>query len=102
MILKIIFILYRISIYLKNCVCLQINGAAFTPNNMMVTGGDDGSVRVWSLKNKEQALQFQVIDQVRRHVLIITFLKWFGMLTYECYNSLEIPVSIFYVSRFNF
>ncbi|CAL1536659.1 unnamed protein product [Lymnaea stagnalis] len=41
----------------------KINGVAFTMNNLLMSGGDDGSVRVWSLKNREQALQFQVLDQ---------------------------------------
>ncbi|BFZ03507.1 hypothetical protein BsWGS_06545 [Bradybaena similaris] len=41
----------------------KINGVAFLPNNMMLTGGDDGSVRVWSLENREQAIQFQVQEQ---------------------------------------
>lgn len=32
----------------------------------MATGSEDGSLRVWVLQNKEQALQFQVKDQVRK------------------------------------
>ncbi|RUS75529.1 hypothetical protein EGW08_016719, partial [Elysia chlorotica] len=41
----------------------KINGVLFGANNLLLSGGDDGSLRVWSMKNREQALQFQVIDQ---------------------------------------
>lgn len=41
----------------------KINGVLFTEKNLLLSGGDDGSVRVWSTKNREQALQFQVLEQ---------------------------------------
>ncbi|GFO23377.1 WD repeat-containing protein 90-like [Plakobranchus ocellatus] len=53
----------RTSIRLVSGHRSKINGAVFTENNLLLSGGDDGSVRVWSTKNREQALQFQVLDQ---------------------------------------
>ena len=39
----------------------------------MATSSTDGSVRVWVLRNKEQALQFQVKDQVWLYLFIAVF-----------------------------
>ncbi|ESO96709.1 hypothetical protein LOTGIDRAFT_147184, partial [Lottia gigantea] len=41
----------------------KINGMSICNNGLLATGGDDGSVRVLTIKDREQALQFQVLDQ---------------------------------------
>ena len=33
--------------------------------DLLATCSDDGSLRVWSVKDREQTLQFQVMQQVR-------------------------------------
>ncbi|XP_025111591.1 WD repeat-containing protein 90-like isoform X3 [Pomacea canaliculata] len=41
----------------------KVTAIAMTTGGLMATGSEDGSLRVWVLQNKEQALQFQVKDQ---------------------------------------
>lgn len=46
---------------------LQVNEVVFSPSEShCATGGDDGSVRVWSLASIELVIQFQVLNQVLR------------------------------------
>ncbi|KAH9513092.1 WD repeat-containing protein 90 [Bulinus truncatus] len=53
----------RTSIMLVSGHMNKINSVIFAPNNLMISGGDDGSVRIWSLKNREPVLQFKVVNQ---------------------------------------
>ena len=51
----------------------QVTGLSMAPEGLMATSSTDGSVRVWVLRNKEQALQFQVKDQVWLYLFIAVF-----------------------------
>jgi len=42
----------------------QVNGLSLCNNELLASCADDGSLRLWALKDREQALQFQVKDQV--------------------------------------
>ena len=53
--------------------CFQVTGLSMAPEGLMATSSTDGSVRVWVLRNKEQALQFQVKDQVWLYLFIAVF-----------------------------
>lgn len=45
--------------------CLtQVNGIEMCTEELFASCSDDGSVRIWSIKEREQTLQFQVMDQV--------------------------------------
>ena len=46
------------------CCLLQINSLAMSEDEFFASCADDGSLRVWSVKDREQTLQFQVVDQV--------------------------------------
>ncbi|KAK7112108.1 WD repeat-containing protein 90-like isoform X2 [Littorina saxatilis] len=54
----------RTSIRLISGHSKPVTGISMAPAGLMATSCEDGSVRVWVLRNKEQALQFQVKDQV--------------------------------------
>ena len=43
---------------------LQVNAIALDEDQFFATCSDDGSLRVWSVEDREQTLQFQVIEQV--------------------------------------
>ena len=51
----------------------QVTGLSMAPEGVMATSSTDGSVRVWVLRNKEQALQFQVKDQVWLYLFVAVF-----------------------------
>ncbi|CAH1794798.1 unnamed protein product [Owenia fusiformis] len=53
----------RTSIRLVSGHSQKVNGVAMCTAPYMATCCDDGSLRVWGLKEREQTLQFQVIDQ---------------------------------------
>ncbi|KAL8597433.1 hypothetical protein ACOMHN_050931 [Nucella lapillus] len=55
--------LERTSIRLISGHSKQVTGISMAPGGLMATSSTDGSVRVWVLRNKEQALQFQVKGQ---------------------------------------
>ena len=55
------------------CFTFQVTGLSMAPEGLMATSSTDGSVRVWVLRNKEQALQFQVKDQVWLYLFIAVF-----------------------------
>ena len=43
----------------------QIRGLAMHDDQYLATCDEDGNLRVWSVKDREQTLQFQVMEQVR-------------------------------------
>lgn len=51
---------------------LQVNGLSLCNNELLASCADDGSLRVWAIHDREQALQFQVKDQVK---LFLPFLN---------------------------
>ena len=58
----------------------QVNAVEMVTDNLLASCSDDGSVRVWSVNQREQTLQFQVVDQVSftihciaKHETIMTF-----------------------------
>ncbi|KAK6171134.1 hypothetical protein SNE40_019389 [Patella caerulea] len=53
----------RTSIRLVSGHMDKINGLSVCKNGLLASGADDGSVRLWTIKDREQALQFQVLDQ---------------------------------------
>ena len=55
----------RLKNFLKILIIMQITGLAMAPSGLMATSCVDGCVRVWTLRSKELALQFEVKDQVR-------------------------------------
>lgn len=42
----------------------QINSLSSFGSEHMATCSDDGTLRLWTVASREQALQFQVLDQV--------------------------------------
>lgn len=45
-------------------VYIQINSLSSFGSEHMATCSDDGTLRLWTVASREQALQFQVLDQV--------------------------------------
>lgn len=43
---------------------IQINSLSSFGSEHMATCSDDGTLRLWTVASREQALQFQVLDQV--------------------------------------
>ena len=43
----------------------KVNALALCDDQYLASCSDDGSLRVWSVNDREQTLQFQVMDQVR-------------------------------------
>ena len=48
----------------SSSVSHQINAIALCGSAFFASCADDGSLRVWSVKEREQTLQFQVMNQV--------------------------------------
>ncbi|WAQ96619.1 WDR90-like protein [Mya arenaria] len=53
----------RTSIRLVSSHMSRVNGLSLCNSELLASCADDGSLRVWALKDREQALQFQVKDQ---------------------------------------
>lgn len=53
----------RTSIRLVSGHVDQVNGIAVSPTQHFASCSQDGSLRVWSLEDREQILQFQVVEQ---------------------------------------
>ncbi|XP_013393033.1 WD repeat-containing protein 90-like [Lingula anatina] len=53
----------RTSIRLVTGHMTKVNGLAFANDDLFATCGDDGSLRMWSVHDREQTLQFQVMEQ---------------------------------------
>lgn len=69
MLYALIFQLYYQHIWQFNCntckfVYIQINSLSSFGSEHMATCSDDGTLRLWTVASREQALQFQVLDQV--------------------------------------
>lgn len=56
----------RMAIHMYSCkfVYIQINSLSSFGSEHMATCSDDGTLRLWTVASREQALQFQVLDQV--------------------------------------
>lgn len=52
------------TVILANFVYIQINSLSSFGSEHMATCSDDGTLRLWTVASREQALQFQVLDQV--------------------------------------
>ena len=62
---------YIVHIYISCCLCsFQINDVALSDSRFLATASEDGGVRIWSLENREQTLQFQVRDQVCVYIYV--------------------------------
>ncbi|XP_041363253.1 WD repeat-containing protein 90-like isoform X2 [Gigantopelta aegis] len=53
----------RTSVRLVSGHMNKVNGLTLTSGGLLSSCADDGSVRVWSVHDREQTLQFQVVDQ---------------------------------------
>ncbi|XP_053384270.1 WD repeat-containing protein 90-like isoform X2 [Mercenaria mercenaria] len=53
----------RTSIRLVSSHMNKVNGLSLCNNELLASCADDGSLRVWAISDREQALQFQVKDQ---------------------------------------
>ena len=42
----------------------KVNAVVVHEDKFVITGSDDGGVRMWSVEGREQTLQFLVINQV--------------------------------------
>lgn len=52
------------TVILANFFFIQINSLSSFGSEHMATCSDDGTLRLWTVASREQALQFQVLDQV--------------------------------------
>lgn len=52
------------TVILANFFYIQINSLSSFGSEHMATCSDDGTLRLWTVAGREQALQFQVLDQV--------------------------------------
>jgi len=46
------------------CACLKVNALVVYEDKFVITGSDDGAVRMWSADRREQTLQFLVMNHV--------------------------------------
>ena len=52
------------TVYMNTFFPLQVNGLSLCNSKLLASCADDGSLRLWSVHDREQALQFQVREQV--------------------------------------
>jgi len=43
---------------------MKVNALVVHEDKFVITGSDDGGVRMWSVSGREQTLQFLVVNQV--------------------------------------
>jgi len=49
---------------LLSCWCMKVNAVVVHQDTFVITGSDDGGVRMWSVNGHEQTLQFLVMNHV--------------------------------------
>ena len=49
---------------LLSSLFFKIKEVRMCGNELLATGAEDGCLRVWAIKQREQTLQFQVLNQV--------------------------------------